>query len=47
MEDFAQKFPTSIFLELMGLPVEELAQFMKWESALLHTSLGTPEEVQA
>ena len=45
--DFAQKFPTSIFLELMGLPVEELPQFMKWEAALLHTSLGTPEEVQA
>lgn len=47
MADFAHKFPTSIFLELMGLPVEELPQFMEWESALLHASLGTEEEVQA
>lgn len=38
MAEFAQQFPTSIFLELMGLPVEELPQFMEWEHAILHAS---------
>lgn len=38
MAEFAQQFPTSIFLELMGLPTEELPQFMEWEHAILHTS---------
>lgn len=37
MEEFAQQFPTTIFLELMGLPVDELPQFMEWEHAILHT----------
>ncbi|MET0703167.1 MAG: cytochrome P450 [Mycobacterium sp.] len=36
MADFAQQFPTSIFLEMMGLPVDELDQFMEWEHAILH-----------
>jgi cytochrome P450 len=36
MADFAQQFPTSIFLEMMGLPVDELDQFMAWEHAILH-----------
>ncbi|CAA0137514.1 Camphor 5-monooxygenase [Mycolicibacterium vanbaalenii] len=36
MADFAQLYPTSIFLELIGLPVEELPQFMEWEHAALH-----------
>lgn len=34
---FAQRYPTSIFLELLGLPVEELPQFMEWEMAILHS----------
>jgi cytochrome P450 len=38
MLDFAQRYPTSIFLELMGLPVEELDQFMEWEHTILHSS---------
>jgi len=37
MDDFAQQFPTTIFLELMGLPVDELGQFLEWEAAILHT----------
>lgn len=37
MLDFAQKFPTTIFLDLMGLPVDELDQFMEWENAILHS----------
>jgi cytochrome P450 len=40
MADFAQRFPTSIFLEMMGLPVNELEQFMEWEHAILHANLG-------
>jgi cytochrome P450 len=36
MADFAQQFPTTIFLEMMGLPVDELDQFMQWEHAILH-----------
>jgi cytochrome P450 len=40
MADFAQQFPTSIFLDLMGLPVEELPQFMEWEHAMLHSGAG-------
>jgi cytochrome P450 len=34
--DFAWQFPTTIFLELMGLPVDELDRFMAWEAAILH-----------
>jgi cytochrome P450 len=36
MADFAQRFPTSIFLELLGLPVEELPMFLRWEDQILH-----------
>jgi cytochrome P450 len=35
--DFAQRYPTTIFMELMGLPLEGLDQFLKWEDAILHT----------
>jgi cytochrome P450 len=36
--DFAAQFPTTIFLEMMGLPADELDQFMRWENAILHSS---------
>jgi cytochrome P450 len=42
--DFAAKFPTSVFLELMGLPEDELDQFMAWEDALLHGDDKTDPE---
>jgi cytochrome P450 len=35
--DFGNIFPTVIFLELMGLPVEHAERFMKWEHAILNT----------
>lgn len=35
--DFARVHPTSIFLELMGLPTERLPEFPAWEHAILHT----------
>lgn len=34
--DFALKFPTTIFLEIVGLPAEELGTFLTWEAAILH-----------
>ncbi|GIH22162.1 cytochrome P450 [Acrocarpospora phusangensis] len=34
--DFARVYPTTVFLELMGLPVEDLATFLAWEDAILH-----------
>lgn len=38
--EFAGVFPTTIFLSILGLPVEELDRFMVWEREILHT---TPE----
>jgi cytochrome P450 len=39
IKDFASKFPTSIFLDLMGLPVSELAEFLEWESCIMHPEI--------
>jgi len=36
--DFAGKFPTSIFLTIMGLPQSELPKFLEWEHLILHTN---------
>ncbi len=36
MADFAFEFPIKVFLELMGLPQDRVAQFMLWEHKLLH-----------
>lgn len=44
MADFAFQYPTSIFLELMGLPREHLDQFMQWEDDILH-GIGSAEEI--
>lgn len=38
--DFAEVFPTTIFLQILGLPIDKLADFMVWEDKILH---GTPE----
>lgn len=38
--DFAAVFPTTIFLQIMGLPIEKLPDFMVWEDKILH---ATPE----
>jgi cytochrome P450 len=34
--DVALRFPNTIFLELMGLPVTDADQFQEWETAILH-----------
>jgi cytochrome P450 len=36
LNDFARRYPTSIFMELMGLPVEETDLFLRWEHQILH-----------
>jgi cytochrome P450 len=40
-EEFSRKFPTSIFLDMFGLPLADLDQFLVWEHQILHL---TPEE---
>ena len=37
LHDFAYEFPTTIFLEMMGLPLEDAGQFQAWEDAILHS----------
>lgn len=37
LADFARLFPTTIFMRLMGLPVEEADQLLRWASELMHT----------
>ncbi len=39
--DFASQFPTTIFLQIIGLPVEQLPQFMVWEDKILHLDSET------
>jgi cytochrome P450 len=34
--DFARRYPTTVFLELIGLPAERLDEFLEWEYAVLH-----------
>ena len=34
--DFARRFPTTVFLEFMGLPVDRLDEFLEWEYTILH-----------
>jgi cytochrome P450 len=36
LNDFAYRYPTTIFMELMGLPLEGLEQFLLWEEDILH-----------
>ncbi len=36
VSEFAEKLPTVIFTEMMGLPVEEAPKFHAWKNTLLH-----------
>ena len=36
--DFASIFPTTIFLQIMGLPTDRLSDFMRWEEKILHAT---------
>ena len=42
--EFAEKFPSQIFLDLMGMPRERLQDFLNWERGMLR---GSPQEVVA
>jgi len=33
---FGSRFPTTVFMDLMGMPLSEFDQFMAWEDAILH-----------
>jgi cytochrome P450 len=37
-KEFAVPYPVSIFLDLLGLPVDRMAEFLEWEYALIHAS---------
>jgi cytochrome P450 len=46
--DFAAIFPTTIFLQIMGLPIAQLPDFMKWEAKILHaTAASDPDRATA
>jgi cytochrome P450 len=38
LDEFARRFPTLIFLRLMGLPEEDLGKFLEWVHNMLHLS---------
>ena len=42
--EFAEKFPSQIFLDLMGMPRERLQDFLVWERGMLR---GSPPEIVA
>jgi cytochrome P450 len=44
VKDFALRYPTAIFLEIFGLPLDELDNFLEWESAILHPESADPIE---
>ncbi|MEB3070696.1 cytochrome P450 [[Mycobacterium] vasticus] len=37
--DFAAVYPTTIFLQMMGLPIEKLPDFMVWEAKIMHATV--------
>lgn len=39
--DFARRFPTIIFMRLMGLPVEDADTFLDWADQLMHANSET------
>jgi cytochrome P450 len=48
VEDFAKPFPVSIFLDLMGLPKENMGRFLAWEALIMRdkqTRAGAMQEV--
>ena len=41
--DVALRFPNTIFLELMGMPIEDAPRFQRWETAMVHAPDTTAE----
>lgn len=46
ISQMARVFPSIVFLNIMGMPVDHLDQFLEWEDMILHQE-GTGEEVNA
>jgi cytochrome P450 len=44
VKEFAQQYPTAIFLGIMGLSQDELPKFMAWERDILHPSSADIDE---
>ena len=42
VQDFALRFPTSVFLGMMGLPVDQLDMMLEWETSILHPDEPDP-----
>lgn len=42
VSEFAFEFPIRVFLELMGLPQEDMATFLEWEHDILRSSTSEP-----
>ncbi|MEK6723191.1 MULTISPECIES: cytochrome P450 [Sphingobium] len=38
IDEFSEKFPIYIVLDLLGLPQERMTQFLKWEKEMLHSN---------
>ncbi|MFM2073028.1 MAG: hypothetical protein RLZZ623_3292 [Actinomycetota bacterium] len=38
MADVALQFPTAVYMQIMGMPLEDLETFLGWSRLLLHTS---------
>ncbi len=34
--EFALRYPTAVFLEIMGMPIADLQMLLRWETAILH-----------
>ncbi|HEY3631917.1 MAG TPA: cytochrome P450 [Jatrophihabitantaceae bacterium] len=45
--EVALRFPNTIFLELMGMPVAHAEQFQRWETAMVHAPDTTAESFMA
>lgn len=41
MDDFAMRFPTSVFLNMIGLPSSDTGTFLGWEQQLMHNDAKT------
>ncbi|KUH70769.1 cytochrome [Mycolicibacterium novocastrense] len=46
VKQVARVFPSHIFLDIMGMPIERLDEFLDWEDKMLHQS-GTGDEAMA
>jgi cytochrome P450 len=47
VKDVALRFPNTIFMEVMGLPVEEAERFQYWEEEILHSNYNPERTIPA